>query len=154
MLGNIESFANIVAAVLGVCAAFFGVYTYFKDRKRGRKKDTLDAYDVLQRETFNKINTWFPSEIKEVIEDKKSDEYKELSGYLADIDRFCVGINEGIYDFDTFYELAHGYFDDERGVLKPRLLPLIDRKIGRSEENYFHNIHEVWKKMDIKAAKL
>lgn len=153
MLSVFESIANIIAAVLGVGAAIFGVCTYFKDRKRGRKKDTLDAYDVLQKETLNKINTWFPSEIKEAIEDTTSDGFKELSGYLANINRFCVGINEGIYDFDTFYKLSHGYFDDDRGTLKPRLIPLLERKLDNSEENYFKSIHDVWNKMDKKSAK-
>lgn len=154
MLSVVESIASIIAAALGVGAAIFGVWTYFQDRKRSRKKDTLDAYDVLQKETFDKINTWLPSEIKQAVEDKKSDEYKELSGYLANIDRFCIGINEGIYDFDTFYKLSHGYFDNERGILKPRLIPLIESKIGHSEENYFQNIHDVWKKMDRKSISI
>ena len=153
MLANIESIANIVATVLGLCAAIFGVYTYFNDRKRNRKKDTLESYDVLQKETFNQLNTWFPSEIKQFVEDKKSNEYKELSGYLANIDRFCIGINEGIYDFDTFYELSHGYFDDDRGLLKPRIIPLLESKIGYSKENYFNNIYDVWNKMEKRTAK-
>ena len=153
MINIFVAVAEITASVVGVGAGVFGVVTYFKDRKRNTKKDTLDAYSTLQKETFNKINPWLPSEIKSVTEDATSESFKELSGYLADIERFCVGINEGIYDFDTFYLLAHGYFDSEKGLLKPRLIPIIEKKLEISDKNYFSNIHEVWRKMDERSLK-
>lgn len=148
---DLKTFVEIIAAFVGVVVAIFGVITYFNDRKRARKKDTLEAYNVLQKETFSKINVWLPADIKKATEDKKSDDYKELSECLADIERFCVGINEGIYDFDTFYEISHGYFDSEKGILKPRLIPLIESKSIGSDVDYFKNIHTVWKKMDDKT---
>lgn len=107
-----------------------------------------EAYERLQAETLSKINHWMPSEIKKVSQDRKSDAYKELSGYLAEIERFCLGINEGIYDFDTFYKLAHGYFDSDKRLLKPRLLPLLEVKLENASEDYFKNPHDVWKRME------
>ena len=137
---------------LGVSAAtlVFGVITYYRDSKRNAKKDTLEAYQLLQETTLSKINLWLPSEIRKATEDKKSDAYKELSGYLAEIERFCVGINVGIYDFNTFYELAHGYFDSDKGLLKPRLMPLLEVKLENAKEDYFVNLHKVWKRMERK----
>ena len=52
------------------------------------------------------------------------------------------------YDYDTFYALAHGYFDSERGILMPRILPIIAKKSENSDIDYFSNLHEVWKKMN------
>ena len=51
---------------LGVSAAtlVFGVFTYYRDSKRNAKKDTLEAYQLLQETTLSKINLWLPSEIR------------------------------------------------------------------------------------------
>ena len=137
-----------ITLLITAASVIFGAYTYYRDSKRKTKQDTLEAYTDLQRSTLSKINLWMPSEIKEATEDKKSDGYKELSYYLAEIERFCVGINEGIYDFDTFYKLSHGYFDSEIGLLKPRLLPLLEAKSDNAKEDYFANLHKVWEKME------
>ena len=137
-----------ITLLITAARVVFGAYTYYRDSKRKTKQDTLEAYTDLQRSTLSKINLWMPSEIKEATEDKKSDGYKELSSYLAEIERFCVGINEGIYDFDTFYKLSHGYFDSEIGLLKPRLLPLLEAKSDNAKEDYFANLHKVWERME------
>ena len=137
-----------ITLLITAASVVFGAYTYYRDSKRKTKQDTLEAYTDLQRSTLSKINLWMPSEIKEATEDKKSDGYKELSAYLAEIERFCVGINEGIYDFDTFYKLSHGYFDSEIGLLKPRLLPLLEAKSDNAKEDYFANLHKVWERME------
>ena len=139
-----------LALVVSACALLFAAYTYYRDSKRKAKQDTLEAYCELQRETLLKINIWLPLEIKKATEDKRSSGYKELSGYLAEIERFCVGINEGIYDFDTFYKLSHGYFDSDKGMLKPRLLPLLEVKLENAKEDYFENLHKVWERMETK----
>ncbi len=152
ILTMLSGITEIIAAVAGISIGCFGVYTYYKDKKRNAQKDTLDAYSILQKDTFNYLNTWSPSEIRNVTEYKQSDDYKKLSGYLADVERFCVGINEGIYDFGTFYELSHGYFDDERRGVMPRLIPLIEAKSGSADEDYFANIHKVWNRMEKKKG--
>ena len=74
-----------------------------------------------------------------------------LSGDLAEINRFCIGINEKTYDFDIFYKIAHGYFDSDRGTLKPRLLPLFEAKLAYAKEDYFSDLHHVWARMDRKS---
>ncbi len=130
-----------------------GVFTYYRDSRRKAKQDTLEAYKDLQHSVLSKINQWKPSEIREVTEDKQSDAYKELEAYLAEIEYFCVGINEGIYDFETFYQLSHGYFDSERGKLKPRLLPLLEIKSDNAKEDYFSNLHRVWERMENRNAR-
>lgn len=107
----------------------------------------------MQRENLSKLNKWLPSEVRKAAEDRTCVGYKELSGYLAEVELFCVGINEGIYDFETFYKLAHGYFDDSRGMLKNRLIPLLEIKLQDSKEDYFANLHEVWKKMEKKRGR-
>ena len=50
-------------------------------------------------------------------------------------------------DFNTFYQVAHGYFDGARGTLYNRIIPILEAKTLNAHEDYFSNIHWVWKKM-------
>ena len=82
---------------------------------------------------------YLPSEIKEICKNKKSEEYKKLSGYVARLEHFCVGVNNRIYDKKTVYDLAHGYLDGK--VIGERISPIIETK--NTDEDYFKNIHIV-----------
>ena len=133
-----ETVLSIVAIVLSFLSGGFALYTFIWTSKRDRKQATLEAYNRLQAEVFDNLNAYRPSEICNIVEDTKSQEYKILSGYLARIEHFCVGINEGIYDKDTFYALAHGYFDGNQ--LKKRIEPLLEAKNRSSKTNeLFYN---------------
>lgn len=71
--------------------------------------------------------------------DTKSSECKTISGYVARIEHFCVGLNEDIYDKQTFYALAHGYFDGNQ--LRKRIEPLIEAKnqSNKSKELFYND---------------
>lgn len=69
---------------------------------------------------------------------------------MARIEHFCVGLNQKIYDFDTVYELAHGYFD---GSLKIRIKPILDKKQKNTAHDYYANIHGVLAKMEQETKK-
>ena len=75
-----------------------------------------------------------------------SKEYNEVSGYIARIEHFCVGVNQEIYDRKTVYELAHGYFDGKK--LRSRMEPVIDQKNQGADKDYYENIHKVLAWMD------
>ena len=146
VMGSSEWIA-VIANIATAVGVFFAAFSYYFDNRRTRKQLTISAYNQLQETTLNKINLLLPSEIKDIVQDKTSEEYKELGTYLANIENFCLGINEKIYDFDIFFKLSHGYFDSERGILMPRLLPIIESKSVNSSEDYFQNLHIVWKRM-------
>ncbi len=78
----------------------------------------------------------------------QKDEIKELSGYLARIEHFCVGVNQNIYDWETIYALAHGYLDGNQ--ILSRISPIIDRK-NRSGVDYYENIRVVLNRMNEKT---
>lgn len=143
----------IVSAVVAVVSIVFSVISYRKTVIHNRKQATLDAYNRLQTEVFDNLNTYRPCEIQDIAEDPKSKDYKMISGYLARIEHFCVGINEKIYDEDTFYTLAHGYFDGNQ--LKKRIEPLLEAKnrSNTTNELFYKNIHIVLQKMDNKSKK-
>lgn len=139
-----ETVLSIIAIVLSVISGIFALYTFFWTAARDRKQATLDAYNQLQEQALDHLNCYMPAAIKEIAKNRKSEEYKKLSAYVARIEHFCVGVNQKIYDRKTVYELAHGYFD---GGLKTRIEPIIDQK-NQFGQDYYENIHKVYVWMD------
>ena len=78
--------------------------------------------------------------MKEIAQDPASQAYRDVSGYLARIEHFCVGVNKDIYDRETVYALAHGYLDK---ALKYRLAPILEKKKTRTGQEYYDNYMEV-----------
>lgn len=148
-----ESILSVVALVLSVLSGAFAVYTFFWTTRRDRKQATLEAFNRLQAEVFDELNRLSPKDIREHCQNRRSPEYKVLSGYLARIEHFCVGLNENIYDKATFYALAHGYFDGEQ--MHERLQPVIDSKNCRNKDGhlFYNDIYAVWAWMNKRSAR-
>ena len=69
---------------------------------------------------------------------------------LARIEHFCVGVEQDIYDWETVYELAHGFFD---GTVQDWLTPLVNRKQSFvNGYDPYANTRKVWARMEAKAA--
>jgi hypothetical protein len=133
-----ETILSIIAIAISVISGGFTLYTFYWTAARDRKQATLEAFNRLQGEVFDKLNTYKPAEIRDICNDKKSDKYKTISGYLARIEHFCVGLNCKIYDKRTFYALAHGFFDGHQ--IRSRIEPLIKNKnISNNSKELFYN---------------
>ena len=117
---------SIIAICLSVASGAFAFYTFIWTARRDRKQATLEAFNRLQTEVFDYLNMYTPAEIAKICENTRSADYKTISAYLARIEHFCVGLNQGIYDKETFFALAHGYFDGQ--MLQKRIKPIIDKK--------------------------
>lgn len=149
-----EMVLSIIAVIISLLSGGFAVYVFFWTSIRDRKQATLEVYNRLQAEVFDFLNTYTPSEIGNICEDTKSVEYKVISGYLARIEHFCVGINKKIYDENTFYALAHGYFDGD--ALRKRIEPVIESKNKyktRTAEIFYNDTISVLMWMDKKSKK-
>lgn len=144
-----ETILSIIAIVISVISGVFALYTFFWTAARDRQRATLDAYNQLQEQALDHLNLYRPSNIKEIVKDRRSEDYKKLSAYVARIEHFCVGVNQKIYDQKTVYELAHGYFD---GGLKVRIEPIIERK-NQFDHDYYANIHKVYAWMEKETEK-
>ena len=59
-----------------------------------------------------------------------------LSNCIAHLEIFATGINQGIYDFEIVYSMAHGYIDK---ALKGKIEYLLDMKSRRNEDSYYNN---------------
>ncbi len=141
-----ETTLSILAIIISAFTFLFSFYTFRWTARRDRKQATLDAYNTLQNEAFDKLNPLMPSEIREIMNHTTSRQYNEVSGYIARIEHFCIGVNQEIYDRKTVYELAHGYFDGKK--LRSRMEPVIDTKNQGADKDYYENIHKVLAWMD------
>ena len=148
-----ETILSLIAIVLSVISGGLSFYIFLWTARRDRMQATLEAYNRLQAEVFDHLNTYRPLDILEICADNKSDAYKTISGYLARIEHFCVGLSQGIYDKNTFYALAHGYFDGHQ--LRKRIGPIIESKNSskNSTELFYNDTLSVLEWMDKKAAK-
>ena len=144
-----ETILSIIAIVLSVISGGFTFYTFIWTASRDRKQATLDAYNQLQEQALDHLNYYRPAEIADIAEDPRSQAYKKVSGYIARIEHFCVGVTQKIYDRKTVYELAHGYFD---GTVRDRIEPIIERK-NQSGIDYYGNIHSVYGWMEEETQK-
>ncbi len=139
-----ESILSIVAIIISVLSVALTIITFQWTALRDRRQATLDAYNRLQEQALDFINKYTIPEIKDVIKNTKSDEYRKLTSCVAKIEHFCVGVNQGIYSRETVYELAHGYFE---GYLKKRIEPIIDKK-NWGNYDYYGNVHKVYDWME------
>ena len=149
-----ETLTIVVAvgsALLALISAVFSCFTYFRNVRHDRRRDTLDAYNTLQKEAFDKLNQIRPTEIREIAKGPTSKEYKEISGYIARIEHFCVGVNLGIYDRDTVYALANGYLDSN--TIRSRIEPIIAMKHRSADKEYYENIQKLLSWMEKKNEK-
>jgi len=143
-----ELYISFFAVAISLVSAIVSIAIYFMGISRERKQSTLDAFNVLQEQVFDKINQFTYGEIKEIcnewkaiINDKrryaelpeeekiKADEiinkYRLLSGLLARIEHFALGVNTGIYDAKIAERAATAYFV---ALYRGKLKPLIDTK--------------------------
>ena len=147
-----ELIISIISACFAIASTVFTIFTYITAVIHDRKQATLEAYNHLQSEVFDHLNSYLPSEIREICEDPKSNEYKAISGYLARIEHFCVGLNEKIYDLNVFYKIAHNYFDGH--LLRKRIEPILETKNNKTgTEIYYANIYSILEWMDRKSKK-
>lgn len=148
-----ETILSIIAIVISVVSGGFSLYSFVWTARRDRKQATLEAYNRLQTEVFDNLNTYRPDEIRNICSDNKSADYKKVSGYLVRIEHFCVGLNQGIYDKNTFYALSHGYFDGHQ--IRKRIEPVIENKNSskNSKEQFYNDTLSVLRWMEKKAAK-
>ena len=144
-----ETVLSIIAIILSVISGGFAFYTFVWTAQRDRKQSTLDAYNQLQEQALDHLNYYRPAEIVDIAKNPRSQEYKEVSGYIARIEHFCVGVTQKIYDRKTVYKLAHGYFD---GAVRDRIEPIIERK-NQSGNDYYGNIHSVYDWMEKETQK-
>lgn len=146
-----EIIISIIAVFVSIVTFLFTVMVTYRSEQREKKQATLDALNVLQEQVFDNLNTYTFAEVKNVatqwqssiqaknrfINDKQGtsdefwnthheydsviEEYRKLSGYLARIEHFALGVNTGIYDVKVTERAATTYFV----MLYKKLMPIL-----------------------------
>lgn len=142
----------MISTVIAIVSAAFSVFTYFGAIRRDRKQATLEAFNRLQEQAFDPLNLYMPKEIVEYAKHPTDKQYKIISGYIARIEHFCVGVMDKTYDRRTVYELAHGYLDGN--TLWSRISPILEMKNNDyNKDDYYENIHKTMKWMEKEQVK-
>ena len=125
---------SIISLFFAAISFLHSFFVYSQTVKHDKKQATLDAFNILQEQVLDKINLYSNSKIKEIAEDARSKEYKELTILMARIEHFSVGVNTEIYDLKIVKRLAGKHFC----MLYDKLLPMIEkkRKINKTDKHY------------------
>lgn len=119
-----ELYISIFATVISFVSLGISIWIYNAGLKRQRRQATLDAFNTLQSQVLDKLNPYTKTTVREISQNPRSEEYKELSALLARCEHFAVGVNSNIYDIKTLRRLAGKYFLG----LYEKLEPLIQKK--------------------------
>lgn len=130
-----KSFISIAALVVSCISVGMSALIYYLGFRRTQKQATLDAFNVLQAQVFDKLNAYRKADIIEISKDVHSTQYKEVSGLLARCAHFAVGVNSGIYSKTIVRRLAGRYLI----YLYDKLEPLIQKKrqVNTLERHYY-----------------
>ncbi len=132
-----------VTLIISFISLCFSLFTWYRALIHDRKKDTLDAFNVLQQQALDPLQSYTRARIREIAEDARSEEYRIVSTYLARIEHFCVGVVQKVYDQRTVWELSEGFLN--RGIYE-KLKPIIEHK--NQQKNYYRNFLAVVEKMN------
>ncbi len=133
----------------------------YQRRGRDWLVEKVADLNVLQEQVFDNLNQYTFNEVKNIADkwqqsilarddfvkseqgtaadfweqhheyDQEIDEYKKISGYLARIEHFSLGVNTGIYDVMVTERAATTYFV----MLYKKLLPVLAVKSGGSAKD-------------------
>lgn len=145
-----------LAFIVSFATFLFTVLVTYRGERREKKQATLDAINVLQEQVFDNLNTYTFGEIRDIAEkwsesieaknkyiennegtaeefweshheyDAVVKEYRKISGYLARIEHFALGVNTGIYDAKVTERAATTYFV----MLFNKMMPILSVKNG------------------------
>lgn len=164
-----EFYISIVAMLISLISVVVSVAIYILGISRERKQATLDAFNILQEQVFDKLNQYTFAEIRQVctdwqriLDDKRKDDelsdeekkqidatvdtYRILSGLLARIEHFALGVNTGIYDAKIAERAATAYLVM---LYRGKLKPLIEVKhIKATEQEYYAEFRKLVERIE------
>lgn len=86
------------------------MFLYCKFERREKKKLTIEAFFNIQNDVLDKLILCTKNDVKDTVENRDDKSYDELyKAYCVQIvgcEHFAVGINEKVFDFDTFNKLG------------------------------------------------
>ncbi len=144
---------NLITSIAAAVSTVFAAIQLYRSRKtseknleRQRKQATIEAYNVLQEQALDILNTKYTDkDVKAISENCQRDsearqEYNAIGTLLSRCEHFAVGIDEDTYDFETLYRLSGRHL----WIIYKRFSPVIERKQKRERSAYanFVNLAE------------
>ena len=120
---------SIISALASAVTIVVTWVLYCETVKHDKKVDTLDAFNRLQNEALDHLYKLSAADIKRISQNPRSDEYKQITVYLARIEHFCVGVNTGIYSVEVVKRMAGKYLV----ATYKKCYPLIEKKRAISQ---------------------
>lgn len=112
---------DIIAIIISTLALVFSILQFLRDSVRQKKEATLIAYSELQDDVLSNL-VKYPKPLPHI--DYLSDEWVQMTIYLAKLERFSVGINTGIYSIRILDYLGGSFYIRQFEKLEP----IIERK--------------------------
>lgn len=127
---NLEVYIAFVALIISILSLAISIYFNWKDHERRRKQATIEYFDNLTLQLYEKeaiFNEKYNElEIDIAILDTNVELHKKATEVLSAFERLCVGVNTGIFDFDILDRMAGSYLISTY----TRFRPYIDKKHG------------------------
>ncbi len=145
----------LLSALGAVAAVVVSLVIYALGLLREKKQATLEAYNSLQTDVFDKLNLFTNSKIRDIcveicennsnksnISDETNEKFYELISYLARLEHFSLGVNTGIYDVKTAERAGTAFLQGQY----TKLFPLIYTQEKRSKSKTAISLPESWYK--------
>ena len=150
----ISSIAAALGAIAAAVSLAFAVKTQIESVNRTRRQATIEAFARLQEEVLDKLASFTEKEILDAAKNCTATEGERILYYdykvlIARLEHFAVGINEGTYDFDTFYNLGGVHV----GFLYTKVKPIIVKARNRAENGIvpFKELEKLFESINQKA---
>lgn len=114
-IGSIGSLLSVVIAVISI----------LNSEKTRKRQATFDAFDKFKSNNYAleiKIDEY---NIKKIIDEHKhnsNDKWNEIKLYLTSIERIATCVNNGVFDYNTIYNMSGPYLIHMYEKLQPIIL--------------------------------
>lgn len=149
-----EKYLSLIAVLISFITLIISAVIYVYGVRRDRKQATLDAYNRMSEQVFDKLTNFTKDDIVEIckltkelhegksfdkfteVQQQKIDKYHELGGYLARIEHFALGVNTKIYDAEVAHRAGTMFL---KTLYEVKLKPLIEYKnsFGKGKVEYY-----------------
>lgn len=143
----------LLSALGAVAAVVVSLVIYALGLLREKKQATLEAYNVLQTDVFDKLNLFTNRQIRDIcievcenngsksnISDETNEKFYVLISYLARLEHFSIGVNTGIYDAKTAERAGTAFLQGQY----TKLFPLIYTQEKRNKSKSAISLPKNW----------
>lgn len=131
-IGSIGSLLSVVIAVISI----------INSEETRKKQATFDAFDKFKSSNYEleiKIDGYNINNVIDEHKDNSNDKWNEIKLYLTSIERIATCVNNGVFDYNTIYNMSGPYLIH----MYEKLLPIILYK--RVSEN--RKVYEEFEKL-------